>query len=203
MQTEIDFTTRDGLVAGVDEAGRGPWAGPVVTAAVILPQDHTLVGLGDSKKLSAPQREHLYDQIWAQAMVGVAASSVQRIGEMNILGATLDAMRRAVQRLPQAPASVLVDGNRVPPLPMPARAVVKGDALIPAISAASIIAKVLRDRIMTTLATRYPVYGWETNAGYGVPKHKAGLANYGVTPHHRITFTPVRKILTQQENIAD
>ena len=189
-------------VAGVDEAGRGPWAGPVVTAAVIIPDGIHIDGLDDSKKLSAVQRDQLFGEIWAQCSVGIAASSIERIAQMNILAATLDAMTRAVASLPNTPGLVLIDGNRAPKnLKVPVETVIGGDALVPEISAASIVAKVLRDRIMEKLAHRYPGYGWESNAGYGVPKHQQALNQWGITPHHRTTFAPIRKIMESRKKL--
>jgi ribonuclease HII len=176
------------LTAGVDEVGRGPLAGPVVVAAVILLRP--VPGLADSKQLSAIQRGRLDAAIRADAMVAVAAASVEEIERLNILGATLVAMRRAVSRLGVRPALVLVDGNRPPSLDLPVRCVVGGDATVPEISAASIVAKVARDALMRRLARRYPGYGWERNAGYGTREHLAALARLGINRHHRRSFAP-------------
>lgn len=184
-------------ICGIDEAGRGPWAGPVVAAAVVLrtPVD----GLNDSKLLTARAREHLFDLLSESAMIGVGIASVEEIDSLNILRATDLAMCRALTALPAPPVRALVDGNRVPPdLVCAAEAVVGGDACVPAISAASIIAKVTRDRIMADLARAFPGYGWERNAGYGVKAHAEALRSLGVTPHHRRSFRPIHKILCEE-----
>lgn len=181
--------------AGVDEAGRGPLAGPVVAAAVVL-GGQEIVGLCDSKKLTAARRALLDTEIRARAQVGLGVASVAEIDRLNILQATMLAMARAVENLPHAPDEVLVDGNRCPDWRWPSRAIVKGDATEPCISAASIIAKVARDRMMAELAQEFPQYGWGQNAGYGVPKHMAALREYGATPHHRRSFAPVKKIIS-------
>lgn len=185
-----------GLVAGVDEAGRGPLAGPVVAAAVILDDLQPIEGLMDSKKLSARRREWLYDEIRAKALCcSIAQASVQEIEQLNILQATLLAMRRAVEGLRLAPKKVLVDGNRLPVLSMMAEAIVQGDALVPSISAASILAKVHRDRLCTQLDEQYPVYGFARHKGYGTAEHLAALAAHGACPQHRKTFRPVAEAL--------
>ena len=185
-------------VCGVDEAGRGPWAGPVVAAAVILRPGDAPAGLNDSKKLTARRREALFDALQDHD-VGVGVASVVEIDRLNILHATYLAMRRAVAALTAAPGFALIDGNRIPPdLPCPAEAVVKGDGRSLSIAAASIVAKVTRDRIMADLAAAHPEYGWERNAGYGVKAHAEALARYGVTPHHRRSFAPIHKILYQE-----
>ena len=184
-----------GLVCGIDEAGRGPWAGPVVAAAVILDPDDTPEGLADSKQLSKPARTALEVEILARAKVGVGLASVAEIDDLNILQATMLAMQRAVAALPEAPAHALVDGNRTPALPCSAEAIVKGDARCAAISAASIVAKTARDRLMAELAKAHPGYGWERNAGYGTAEHRAALSRLGVTAHHRRSFRPVREHL--------
>lgn len=189
----IAGTSSLSLRAGVDEVGRGPLAGPVVAAAVIL--RGSVDGLADSKQLSARQRERLCALIRERAVVAVAAASVREIERVNILGATLLAMQRAVARLTLAPEEVLVDGNRGPELPLPVRCIVGGDASVPEISAASIVAKVLRDRLMARLAQRYPGYGWERNAGYGTAEHRAALARLGITCHHRRGFAPCAELL--------
>jgi ribonuclease HII len=184
-----------GLVAGVDEAGRGPWAGPVVAAAAILSSKHLPTGINDSKKLTAGKREALFAEIMANATIGVGHASVEEIDELNILGATKLAMRRAVEALGVTPVIALVDGNRAPALPCPVQTVIGGDAKSLSIAAASIIAKVTRDRIMTELAAKHPGYGWERNSGYGTAQHQKGLAELGVTEHHRKSFKPIRTLL--------
>ena len=183
-------------VCGVDEVGRGPWAGPVVAAAVILDPAHIPDGLNDSKKLSAARREACARQIEASAVWATGAASVEEIGRLNILRACHIAMCRAIEALPVRPAFALIDGNRLPPdLPCPGQAVVKGDARSLSIAAASIMAKVTRDHLMVTLSQQFPGYGWERNAGYGVPEHRRGLESLGVTPHHRRSFKPIHNIL--------
>jgi len=183
-------------VCGVDEVGRGPWAGPVMAAAVILDPLNIPAGLNDSKKLTAPRREALFAEIMASATVSIGAASVQEIDRINILQATFLAMRRAIEGLEIQPRFALVDGNKIPPnLPCKARAIVKGDARSLSISAASIIAKVTRDRLMCDLSATFPGYGWETNMGYGTKAHQEGLARLGVTPHHRVSFKPIHKML--------
>ena len=185
-----------GMVAGIDEAGRGPWAGPVVAAAVVLDAANLPAGIDDSKKLTRAKREHLFDHIHACARVGIGQASVDEIDELNILAATMLAMRRAVEGLPVRPELALIDGNKVPPdLPCPGRAVVKGDGISLSIAAASIIAKVSRDRLMGELDALHPGYGWAKNAGYGTAEHQAGLAHLGVTPHHRTSYAPIRRLM--------
>ena len=191
-----------GRVAGVDEAGRGPWAGPVVAAAVILPA--TLSGgltdkLDDSKKLSAVHRQNLSSELISCPGIdyGVGAASVTEIERNNILAATCTAMRRALQSLNHTPDTALIDGNQMPAgLPCTGRTVIKGDSLSLSIAAASIFAKVIRDRIMTSLSQRYPGYHWDRNAGYGTKQHQDGLAALGVTCHHRHTYAPIAKMLS-------
>ncbi|MGB0748572.1 MAG: ribonuclease HII [Magnetospiraceae bacterium] len=183
-------------IAGIDEAGRGPWAGPVVAAAVVLSADAALPGLDDSKKMTAAARERLFEAIQTSAEVGVGQACVAEIDQMNILAATLLAMRRALDALAQPVDAALVDGNRLPDLPCPAQAVVKGDGRSLSIAAASVIAKVTRDRIMADLAQDFPAYGWERNAGYGTKAHQDALARVGITPHHRKSFKPIAKILS-------
>lgn len=185
-----------GLIAGVDEAGRGPLAGPVVAAAVILDDLRPIAGLNDSKKLSAAKREKLFDEIRAKALCcSIAQASVEEIDEINILQATLLAMRRAVEGLRLKPAKVLVDGNRLPVLEVLAEAIVKGDATVPAISAASILAKVTRDRWCAELDAKYPQYGFAAHKGYGTAEHLAALQTHGACPEHRKTFAPVTRVL--------
>lgn len=189
-----------GLVCGVDEAGRGPWAGPVTAACVLFNQEtlspDLAQALNDSKKLSPKKRESLIDRIKAESIWAVGEASVEEIDAVNILQATYLAMTRAVDNLPQKPDFILIDGNKIPPaLDIPAQAIVKGDGLSCSIAAASIIAKVTRDHQMAELAKEYPHYGWEKNAGYGVKLHQEGLARHGVSPHHRKSFKPIKKIL--------
>lgn len=185
-----------GPVAGIDEAGRGPWAGPVVAAAVILTPGKTPDGLNDSKALSEAKRHSLFDQIMETATVGVGIADVARIDQDNILNATLWAMTQACCALEPEPAAALVDGNCCPnDLPCPARPLVKGDALSLSIAAASIIAKVTRDRIMRDLARAHPAYGWERNKGYGTREHSDALLQFGATRHHRQSFRPVQAVV--------
>jgi ribonuclease HII len=187
---------RPGLVAGVDEAGRGPLAGPVVAAAVILDDLHRLRGLNDSKVLSPRRRELLFDQIRAHALcTSIGLASVEEIDHLNILQATLLAMRRAVEGLRLRPHRVLVDGNQLPLLLMPAAAVVKGDALVPAISAASILAKVHRDRLCADLDAAHPGYGFARHKGYPTAEHLAALQAHGACAAHRRSFAPVRSVI--------
>ncbi len=182
-----------GLLAGVDEAGRGPLAGPVVAAAVILDDLHPIRGLADSKTLSPRRREALFDEIRARALCCcVASASAQEIDQLNILQATLLAMRRAVEGLRLLPHRVVVDGNRVPVLRMPVAAVVKGDAKLAAISAASILAKVHRDRLCLELEGRFPGYGFAGHKGYPTAEHLAALQRQGPCAEHRLSFAPVR-----------
>jgi len=182
-----------GLIAGVDEAGRGPLAGPVVAAAVILDPRRPIAGLDDSKKLSARRREALFDQIRDKALChAIAEASVQEIERLNILQATLLAMQRAVAGLRLPPARVLVDGNRLPELPMLAEAIVGGDARVDCIAAASILAKVHRDRWCAEIDRQWPQYGFAAHKGYGTPQHLAALARHGPCPMHRRGFAPVK-----------
>jgi ribonuclease HII len=184
---------KPGLIAGVDEAGRGPLAGPVVAAAVILDSRHPIAGLDDSKKLTAKKREKLFDEIMAKALcVSVAEASVEEIDRLNILQATMLAMQRAVLGLRLPPVKVLIDGNRVPVLPMLAEAIVGGDALVPSISAASILAKVTRDRWCERIDLDYPDFGFAQHKGYGTAQHITALRLHGATPLHRRSFSPVR-----------
>ena len=185
-----------GLIAGVDEAGRGPLAGPVVAAAVILDEKNPIPGLADSKTLTALRREKLFDEIRAKALCcSIAEASVEEIDRLNILQATMLAMRRAVEGLRLKPAKVLIDGNRIPVMDVLAEAIVKGDALIPAISAASILAKVSRDRWCAELDLAYPQYGFAGHKGYGTAEHLAALREHGACPQHRKTFSPVAQVL--------
>ena len=185
-----------GLVAGVDEAGRGPLMGPVVAAAVILDELHPIKGLADSKVLTALRRDKLYDEIRAKALCfSIAQASAAEIDEINILQATMLAMKRAVEGLRLKPAKVLVDGNRIPTLVIVAEAIVGGDALVPAISAASILAKVWRDRWCQEMDLAYPQYGFASHKGYGTAEHLAALRQHGACPEHRRTFSPVAQVL--------
>jgi ribonuclease HII len=181
-----------GIVAGVDEAGRGPLAGPVVAAAVILDPDAIPDGIDDSKKLTEAQRERLFEAIVAHAAVGVGEASPREIDRHNVLRATLLAMTRAVAALPQAPTVVLVDGNRAPAWRYRSETLVGGDARCLSIAAASIVAKVTRDRLMRALAAEHPEYGWCRNKGYPTPDHLAAVERAGVTVHHRRSFAPVQ-----------
>nr|WP_315226847.1 ribonuclease HII [uncultured Albidiferax sp.] len=195
VQAELTWPIR-GLVAGVDEAGRGPLAGPVVAAAVILDERQPIAGLADSKKLTAKRRAQLYDEILAKALCcSIAEASVEEIEKLNILQATMLAMQRAVQGLRLKPGHVLVDGNRVPVLAMTSEAIVQGDALVPAISAASILAKVTRDRWCAQVDADYPQYGFKGHKGYGTAAHIAALQAHGACPLHRKTFAPVTAVL--------
>jgi len=187
----------NGLIAGVDEAGRGPLAGPVVAAAVILDDLQPIVGLADSKVLTEKKRERLFDEIRARALCfSIAQASVEEIDHLNILQATLLAMRRAVEGLRLAPKLVLVDGNRLPLLPMRSEAIVKGDSLVAAISAASILAKVTRDRWCHEVDAQYPDYGFARHKGYGTALHLAALKAHGACPQHRTSFRPVTEVLS-------
>ena len=193
-----------GTVAGVDEVGRGPLAGPVVAAAVIIPPQAAAQmiadGLDDSKRLTAKKRRSLFEFLTSHCACAIGAGSIADIERLNILGASLLAMRRAVLALPATPALVLVDGNRLPELPCAARAIVGGDGKSLSIAAASVVAKVVRDRAMAALAARYPAYGWERNAGYGTREHQDALRRFGATPHHRQSFRPVAALkLTSAE----
>ena len=179
------------IVAGIDEAGRGPLAGPVVAAAVILDHARVPAGIDDSKVLKPEDRERLFAEINEKAEVGIGIADVARIDRDNILQATLWAMADAVGRLPRAPTTVLVDGNQPPRLGCAIETIVEGDARALSIAAASIVAKVTRDRIMTRLAVEHPGYGWERNMGYGVPEHRSAIIRLGLTPHHRRSFKPV------------
>jgi ribonuclease HII len=192
-QAPLNFDV-PGLMAGVDEAGRGPLAGPVVAAAVILDDLHPIVGLNDSKKLTAKRREQLFDEIKAKALCfSIAQATVQEIDAINILQATMLAMKRAVEGLRLKPVKVLVDGNRLPAIDIRAEAIVQGDALVPAISAASILAKVHRDRLCEQMHADYPQYGFDQHKGYGTAVHLAALQAHGPAECHRLTFAPVAR----------
>ena len=186
------------LTAGVDEAGRGPWAGPVYAAAVILDPARPIGGLADSKKLSAAKRDQLFDVIQENALSwAIATASVEEIDSFNILQASLLAMQRAVEALSVPPQKIIVDGLHCPRVTMPARAIVKGDSKEPAISAASILAKVARDHAMQALHQQYPQYGFDRHKGYGTALHMAALAAQGVSPVHRKSYAPVKKLLNK------
>jgi ribonuclease HII len=197
------------LVCGIDEAGRGPLAGPVIAAAVILDRRRLPRGIDDSKKLSAEKREELFARLVQRAAeghvwIGIGGASVAEIGRLNIFHATMLAMCRATTALRMTPDHALVDGNHCPKqLGIPATAVVDGDALSLSIAAASIVAKVTRDRLMERLDRRYPAYAWASNKGYGTAAHQAGLRAAGISPHHRLGFAPLRRLLTQDMVIAD
>jgi ribonuclease HII len=179
------------LIAGVDEVGRGPLAGPVLAAAVVLPPHVAIRGIDDSKKLTAEKRAALYEEIRSKAVaIGVAGASTRMVDSINILRASQLAMARALQRLGRMPDHVFVDGLPVPGLGYEHTAVVEGDAKVHCIACASVVAKVVRDRIMHLLASRYPGYGWETNAGYGTAQHRSAIVELGLTPHHRRSFEP-------------
>ena len=182
-------------VCGIDEAGRGPWAGPVIAAAVILRPDDIPPGLADSKTLSKARREALLARLNEVALIGVGRAEVEEIDRLNILAATMLAMARAVADLVLTPGHALVDGNRAPELPCGLETLVKGDGRCLSIAAASIVAKVTRDREMAALAERFPGFGWERNAGYGTAEHQAGLARLGPNEMHRRSFVPIRKLL--------
>jgi ribonuclease HII len=185
-----------GRVCGIDEAGRGPWAGPVVAATASFNTHTPIAGLNDSKKLSEAKREMLFDQVMTQCDVGVGIATVEEIDSLNILAATKLAMQRAVSRLSFTPEHALIDGNQPVTLPCSCTPIIKGDSLSQSIAAASIIAKVTRDRMMYELAQQYPHYGWDSNAGYGTKAHQEGLATHGLTPHHRRSFAPIKKLLS-------
>lgn len=192
-----------GLLAGVDEAGRGPLAGPVVAAAVILDDLAPIKGLADSKKLTPARRERLYDEIRAKALCcSIAQASVEEIDRLNILQATMLAMQRAVQGLRLKPHKVLVDGNRLPAFDMLAEAIVSGDALVPAISAASILAKVTRDRLLVELHQQHPAYGFDRHKGYGTAQHMQALQAHGALDIHRRSFAPVARALAAARQAA-
>lgn len=192
----VELALGGGPIVGIDEAGRGPWAGPVAAAAVILDPDRIPVGIADSKQLDAEQREVLFHRIKSTAIaVGIAIADPDRIDRENILNATLWAMVQAVNQLQVRPRLALVDGNKLPRLSFPARAIVKGDAKCLSIAAASIMAKVTRDRIMIEMARTWPGYGFERHKGYGTPEHKEAISKLGVTPIHRRSFKPVQLAL--------
>ena len=196
MQLGLDFNLVEALVAGVDEVGRGPLCGPVVTAAVILDPSRPIQGLNDSKKLTEARREALYDEICEKALAWcIARAEVEEIDSLNILHATMLAMQRAVEGMSVVPKLALIDGNRCPKLSVPSAPVVQGDAQVPAIAAASILAKVSRDREMVALDLIYPGYGMAGHKGYPTPEHLGALQRLGPTPIHRRSFAPVKALL--------
>ena len=193
-----DDLRRNGFarIAGVDEAGRGPLAGPVVAAAVILPRDHVPAGIQDSKKLTAKTRTVILQDLENVADIGVGIATVEEIDEINVLRASHLAMCRAIAKLNTRPDHALIDGNLIPrDLSLPSTAIVKGDSLSLSIAAASIVAKTRRDAIMWDLAQQYPGYGWDKNQGYPTKCHKEALQNLGITPHHRRSFKPIHNML--------
>jgi ribonuclease HII len=200
----VTHSPRDRRLAGVDEAGRGPLAGPVTAACVILDPERPIPGLADSKALSPARRERLADAIRQHALAwSVAEASVDEIGQLNILQATMLAMRRAVEGLQMTPTEVLVDGNRCPVIAHPVRAIVRGDALVPEISAASILAKTARDAVMLTIHRDHPQYGFDRHKGYPTADHLEALQRHGVTRHHRRGFAPVRDVLDAARRAAE
>ncbi len=204
QELDQELGIHNAVIVGVDEVGRGPWAGPVVAGAAWLdrqkiPQD-LITKLDDSKKLSIKKREDINDQLYDLHQQGIihlalGEASCKEIDELNILQASMLAMQRAVSNLSLTPQAVLVDGNKIPKLPCPAKAVIKGDSISLSIAAASVIAKVNRDHQMFELSIQYPGYGWEKNQGYGTAQHRAALLDLGVTPAHRRTFRPIRERL--------
>ena len=204
MQIGLDFNLVEDLVAGVDEVGRGPLCGAVVTAAVILDPNRPITGLNDSKKLTEARRERLYDEICEKALSWcIARAELEEIDELNILHATMLAMQRAVEGLSITPKLAMIDGNRCPQLSMPAEAVVKGDSKVPAIAAASILAKVSRDREMAAFEVQYPGYGIGGHKGYPTPVHLEALDRLGPTPIHRRSFGPVRRAYEAREALVE
>ena len=192
--------TFDGAVCGVDEVGRGPWAGPVITCAVVLKNstlpNEILSVLDDSKKLTDKKRQALYLPLKEHCHYAIGECSVAEIDKYNILQATMIAMTRAIESLKTPFVGVLIDGNHIPEnLSVPAKCIIKGDSISLSIAAASVLAKVYRDTLMKNLAKEHPYYGWDTNAGYGTKTHKAGIEEYGITPHHRTSFAPIKKVL--------
>lgn len=192
-----------GVVCGIDEVGRGPWAGPVIAAAVVLPDElppRLLAELNDSKKLSARRREEMAELLHGCARIGLGRAEVAEIDRLNILQATFLAMTRAVAALGIPVDHALIDGNQKPPLDCAMQCIVKGDGKSLSIAAASVVAKVARDRLMAELARDFPGYGWERNAGYGTAQHQRGLAERGVTPHHRRSFAPIKALLAELDS---
>jgi len=200
MKTTLDFTIEEkfgGLVCGVDEVGRGALCGPVIAAAVILDKSDYPNGINDSKLLSRSKRERLYEELLRSASIGLGSAGAGEVDKLNVLNASLLAMERAVSNLCLMPEFALVDGNRIPDLFCPARSVVGGDRASISIAAASIVAKVTRDRLMAKLALQHPGYGWEANAGYGTPQHIEAIKTVGVTRHHRRGFGPIARALAK------
>ena len=197
---DYTFETEHGAprvrVCGIDEAGRGPLAGPVVAGAAVIDMARLPAGLNDSKKLNHKTRERLFTELMQCADIGIGIASVEEIDEINILQATMLAMTRALGALKTAPAFALIDGNRIPKFATPARAIVKGDGLVLSIAAASIAAKVTRDRMMTDIAKAHPEYGFERHMGYGTAFHLNALREHGATIHHRKSFAPIRNMLS-------
>lgn len=191
----IELKLAGGPVVGIDEAGRGPWAGPVVAAAVILDPTRIPDGIDDSKALEPEDREAIYARLIAVAEIGIGIADVRRIDRDNILNATMWAMAQAVRKLQSKPRLALIDGNRAPDLRCQTRTVVGGDARCLSIAAASIVAKVTRDRLMVALGLELPNYGFERHKGYGTPEHQTAIGRHGVTPHHRRSFRPVQMAL--------
>lgn len=188
-----------GIIVAIDEVGRGPWAGPVMAAAAIIDPSRIPNGINDSKKLSAAKRESFASALLECARIEIGIASVEEIDALNILQATKLAMTRAYEALGVDATIALIDGNQPPKLTCPTRCIVKGDSISLSIAAASIVAKVTRDRLMAELAKQHPHYGWETNAGYGTASHQEGLRLHGVTPHHRRSFAPIRTLLEQAD----
>ncbi|CAG9227048.1 Ribonuclease HII [Paraburkholderia sabiae] len=204
-QVGLDFSSSDDIICGVDEAGRGPLAGPVVAAAVILdPSKPRMRGLTDSKALTAKKREELYEKIVERSLAYcIASASVEEIDSLNILHATMLAMKRAVEGLHLAPTLAKIDGNRCPTLSIRSEAIVSGDLLVPCISAASILAKVTRDRMLLELHQTFPMYGFDAHSGYGTPQHLTALREHGPCEHHRRSFAPVREAHLRLDNVID
>jgi ribonuclease HII len=195
MPPSLDIeNSLNGVVCGIDEAGRGPWCGPVVAAAVIMGQGAP-TGINDSKKLSEKKRESLYEQIIKTCQYGVGVASVEEIDSLNILNATKLAMLRAFEALPQKPDYALIDGNQLPNLPCKMQYVIKGDSVSLSIAAASIVAKVTRDRFLAQIAAEFPQYDWLSNKGYGTASHSQAIEKYGITAHHRKSYAPIKKYL--------
>ena len=203
---ERDLRKQHGpLIAGVDEVGRGPLAGPVVACAVVMPPDRrAMTGINDSKKLSAKQREKVIAKILTNAVaVGIGAASVREIDRLNILQASVLAVHRALRRLALSPDHVIVDGRTVRTYDFPHTAVVRGDSRCHSIACASIVAKITRDRVMHALSARYPHYRWENNVGYATANHLRGIADHGITPHHRRSFLPVSQLSLRFDDVAN